>query len=122
MRFQLNQNVLILSLPNQSAQTMLDPIKRTYLSLLLLLFSSLGFAQTLYFPPLTGSNWDTLSNQELGWCNDSLQSLIDYVGDNNSKAFIILKDGKIALEKYYGTFTKDSLWFWASAGKSLTSF
>jgi CubicO group peptidase (beta-lactamase class C family) len=101
---------------------MLDPIKRTFLSLFLLLFSSLGFAQSLYFPPLTGSNWDTLSNQELGWCNDSLQSLIDYVGDNNSKAFIILKDGKIALEKYYGTFTKDSLWFWASAGKSLTGF
>jgi CubicO group peptidase (beta-lactamase class C family) len=101
---------------------MFNPIKRIFLSLLLLLFSGIGFAQTLYFPPLTGSNWDTLSNQELGWCNDSLQSLIDYVGDNNSKAFIILKDGKIALEKYYGTFTKDSLWFWASAGKSLTGF
>jgi CubicO group peptidase (beta-lactamase class C family) len=110
------------TLQNQPVQTMLIPIKRTLLSLFLFLFSSFGFSQTLYFPPLTGSNWDTLSNQELGWCNDSLQSLIDYVGDNNSKAFIILKDGKIALEKYYGTFTKDSLWFWASAGKSLTAF
>jgi CubicO group peptidase (beta-lactamase class C family) len=101
---------------------MLASIKSKLLSIFLLVFSSSSFAQTLYFPPLTGNNWDTLSNQELGWCNDSLQSLIDYVGDNNSKAFIILKDGKIALEKYYGTFTKDSLWFWASAGKSLTSF
>ena len=101
---------------------MLASNKSKLLSIFLLVFSSSAFSQTLYFPPLTGSNWDTLSNQELGWCNDSLQSLIDYVGDNNSKAFIILKDGKIALEKYYGTFTKDSLWFWASAGKSLTSF
>ncbi len=101
---------------------MLASNKSKLLSIFLLVLSSSGFAQTLYFPPLSGSNWDTLSNQELGWCNDSLQSLIDYVGDNNSKAFIILKDGKIALEKYYGTFTKDSLWFWASAGKSLTSF
>jgi CubicO group peptidase (beta-lactamase class C family) len=101
---------------------MLASIKSKLLSIVLLVFSSSAFSQTIYFPPLTGSNWDTLSNQELGWCNDSLQSLIDYVGDNNSKAFIILKDGKIALEKYYGTFTKDSLWFWASAGKSLTSF
>jgi CubicO group peptidase (beta-lactamase class C family) len=32
-----------------------------------------------------------------------------------------LKDGKIVLEKYFGTFTQDSLWYWASAGKSLTS-
>ena len=101
---------------------MLASIKSKLLTIILLVFSSSVFSQTLYFPPLPGSNWDTLSNQELGWCNDSLQSLIDYVGDNNSKAFIILKDGKIALEKYYGTFTKDSLWFWASAGKSLTSF
>ena len=101
---------------------MLASIKSKLLTIILLVFSSSAFSQTLYFPPLSGSNWDTLSNQELGWCNDSLQSLIDYVGDNNSKAFIILKDGKIALEKYYGTFTKDSLWFWASAGKSLTSF
>ncbi len=101
---------------------MLASIKSKVFSIFLLVCSGSGFAQTLYFPPLTGGNWDTLSNQELGWCNDSLQSLIDYVGDNNSKAFIILKDGKIALEKYYGTFTKDSLWFWASAGKSLTGF
>jgi CubicO group peptidase (beta-lactamase class C family) len=101
---------------------MLATFKSKLLTIILLVFSSSAFSQTLYFPPLSGSNWDTLSNQELGWCNDSLQSLIDYVGDNNSKAFIILKDGKIALEKYYGTFTKDSLWFWASAGKSLTSF
>ncbi len=31
-------------------------------------------------------------------------------------------DGKIAIEKYFGTFTKDSLWYWASAGKTITSF
>lgn len=26
------------------------------------------------------------------------------------------------LEKYFGTFTADSVWYWASAGKTLTSF
>jgi CubicO group peptidase (beta-lactamase class C family) len=41
--------------------------------------------------------------------------------DENSKAFIVLKDGKIVLEKYFGTFTKDSIWYWASAGKTLTA-
>jgi len=35
---------------------------------------------------------------------------------------IEVKDGKIVLEKYFGTFTKDSLWYWASAGKTLTAF
>jgi CubicO group peptidase (beta-lactamase class C family) len=40
---------------------------------------------------------------------------------NNTKAFIVLKDGKIVLEKYFGSFTADSTWYWASAGKSLTS-
>jgi len=80
------------------------------------------FSQNLYFPPLVGNQWETLDPSELNWCADSLNSLIDYVGDNNSKAFIILKGGKIVVEEYYGTFTQDSLWYWASAGKSLTSF
>jgi CubicO group peptidase (beta-lactamase class C family) len=51
-----------------------------------------------------------------------VDSLLNYLGDQESKGFILLKDGKIVLEKYYGTFTKDSLWYWASAGKTLTSF
>jgi CubicO group peptidase (beta-lactamase class C family) len=47
-----------------------------------------------------------------------LYSLLD---SSNTRAYIVLKGGKIALEKYFGTFTKDSLWYWASAGKSMTS-
>jgi CubicO group peptidase (beta-lactamase class C family) len=50
-----------------------------------------------------------------------VDSLIDFVGSRNTKAFLILKDGKIVLEHYYGTFTQDSLWYWASAGKTLTA-
>ena len=92
-------------------------------TLLLLLFLSFPLrAQNLYFPPLTGNNWDTLSPAALGWCQDELDTLIDYLGQINTKAFILLKDGKIVVEKYYGTFTEDSLWYWASAGKTLTAF
>lgn len=79
-------------------------------------------AQSLYFPPLTGNQWATTSLSELSWCPDSVAALVDYVGNNNSKAFLILKDGKMVVENYYGTFTQDSLWYWASAGKSLTAF
>ena len=75
-----------------------------------------------YFPPNGGSQWDTTSPQSLGWCVDKIQPLYNFLDSNNSKAFIVLKDGKIVLEKYFGTFTKDSAWYWASAGKTLTAF
>jgi CubicO group peptidase (beta-lactamase class C family) len=39
-----------------------------------------------------------------------------------SKAFLVLKDGKMVIEHYFDTFTQDSLWYWASAGKSLSAF
>ncbi len=79
-------------------------------------------SQSLYFPPLTGNAWDTLSPSSLGWCTDRIDSLYSYLEEQNSKAFIVLKDGKIVLEKYFGSFTRDSIWYWASAGKTITSF
>ncbi len=79
-------------------------------------------AQNLYFPPLIGNTWDTLSPSSLGWCQDEIDSLYAFLEQENSKGFIVLKDGKIVLEKYFGTFTQDSIWYWASAGKTLTAF
>lgn len=76
----------------------------------------------LYFPPNTGTTWDTLSPASLGWCPDKIQTLYDYLDLTNSKAFILLKDGKIVLEKYFGTFTADSVHLWNSAGKTLVGF
>ncbi|MEY4593765.1 MAG: hypothetical protein RIQ47_175, partial [Bacteroidota bacterium] len=87
--------------------------------LILVFISQTARSQSLYFPPITGNTWDTISPSTLGWCPDQLDSLLDFVGQRNSKAFILLKDGKIVAERYYGTFTRDSLWYWASAGKSL---
>lgn len=78
-------------------------------------------AQT-YYPPLAGSTWETVDPAALGWCTDEIPALIDFLEQSNTKAFIVLKDGRIAIEHYFGTFTQDSLWYWASAGKSLTAF
>ncbi len=78
-------------------------------------------AQTSYFPPNTGSTWETTDPATLGWCADRIDSLYDFLASRNTKAFIVLKDGRIVLERYFGTFTQDSLWYWASAGKTLTS-
>ena len=87
------------------------------------LFMAKGIhAQSLYFPPLTGSAWDTIYPTTLNCCQDKIDSLYTYLDTNNTKAFILLKDGKIVLEKYFGTQTQNSVWQWASAGKTLTSF
>jgi len=98
-------------------------LMKTYQILLLfLLLSFSGHTQSLYFPPSTGSTWDTLSPSSLGWCQTKIDSLYRFLEAKNSNAFILLKDGKIVLEKYFGTFTQSDPWQWASAGKTLTSF
>ncbi len=95
--------------------------KRTHFLFILCCFSSiLAKAQPFYFPPDTGV-WETINTQNLGWCDDELDDLHGFLEEKNTKAFIILKNGRIAVEWYYGTFTQDSIWYWASAGKSLTS-
>lgn len=90
-----------------------------------LLFALLPYglnAQSSYFPPPTaGSDWETTDPADLGWCPERIDSLYAYLDQHHTKAFIVLKDGRIVLEHYTGTFTQDSLWYWASAGKTLTS-
>lgn len=76
-------------------------------------------AQEYYYPPLQGNSWETISNTELGWCDEKVDSLLQFLEERDTKAFILLKNGRMALEQYYGTYTQDSLWYWASAGKSL---
>ncbi|MBI2259563.1 MAG: beta-lactamase family protein [Flavobacteriia bacterium] len=78
-------------------------------------------AQSLYFPPNNSEVWDTLSPDSMHYCPDKIQELYTYLDNTHSKAFILLKDGKIVLEKYFYSFTKDSLHVWNSAGKTLTA-
>lgn len=79
----------------------------------------------LYFPGQPSENWQTTS---IELATGSMQDLETMLSENGTRAFILLKDGKIALEFYYGTrlassqpFTKDAPWYWASAGKTLTA-
>ncbi|MEO6302230.1 MAG: serine hydrolase [Bacteroidia bacterium] len=97
-------------------------MKKIYLSFLFICCLSFFKAQTLYFPPLTGTVWDTMSPQSLNWCQARIDSLYNYLQVKNTKSFILLKNGKIVLEKYFGTYTVDSIYYWASASKSLTGF
>jgi CubicO group peptidase (beta-lactamase class C family) len=75
----------------------------------------------LYFPPVSGTEWQTHTPASLSWNETALNDLYAYLQSKNTKAFMILKDGKIVSEKYFGTFTADSLWYWASAGKTMTA-
>ena len=82
-----------------------------------------GRTQGLYFPPVNpAAAWDTISPSSMAWCTEKIAPLYDFLEQENTKGFLVLRDGKIALEKYFGTFTRDSLWYWASAGKTVTSF
>lgn len=91
-------------------------------SLAALFFAGTLTAQELYFPPTIGNTWESTDPSALGWCAEEIAPLLGFLEQSNTKAFIVLKDGKIVIEHYFGTFTQDSSWYWASAGKSLTGF
>ena len=77
---------------------------------------------TLYFPPSNSSDWATSSFTELGWNASAEQPLRDFLDEKDTKAFIILKDGKMVVEWYFDDHTQNTSWYWASAGKTLTAF
>lgn len=78
-------------------------------------------AESMYFPPLTGTEWETKSITDLKWNQSALQPLLDYLKLKHSKSFIILVNGRIVLENYFNEHTASTNWYWASAGKTLTS-
>src|SRR5690606_16180557 len=77
---------------------------------------------SLYFPPINSNIWKAISVSELGWNADAEQPLYNFLEANDTDAFIILKDGKIVVEKYFGTFGQSSIHSWNSAAKTLTAF
>jgi len=76
----------------------------------------------VYFPPVNNNTWETVSPASLNWNEAEMNNLYAYLQQKNTKAFIILKNGKIVVEKYFDSFTADSNWYWASAGKTMTAF
>ncbi len=77
---------------------------------------------SMYFPPLNSNEWETTTLSELQWNETAVQGLYTFLEEKNTKAFIVLKNGRIAIEWYATDFTQDSPWYWASAGKTLTAF
>jgi CubicO group peptidase (beta-lactamase class C family) len=78
--------------------------------------------ETMYFPPNDRSaTWTTKSIADLGWNQSAVQPLLDYLELKHTKSFMILVNGRIVLENYFNGHTATTPWYWASAGKTLTS-
>ncbi|MBF4983996.1 serine hydrolase [Nonlabens mediterrranea] len=106
--FSLALFVLILSSCNSTDDNLFIPIEEAY------------------FPPLNGDNWETSTPESLNWDTQQLTELNTFLETNETRAFIILINGKIVVEEYWNNdlsgqpFDVNSTWYWASAGKSLT--
>ena len=107
---------------------------KKYFTLLLLSFLAFGCSsdsetpstpapeEAMYFPPSDGSStWETKTIADLGWNQTAVQPLLDYLNVKHSKSFIILVNGRIVMENYFNGHTASTPWYWASAGKTLTS-
>ena len=57
-------------------------------------------SDTMYFPPTNGTSlWESNTISSLGWNQNAVQPLLDYLALKNSKSFILLVNGKIVMEK-----------------------
>jgi CubicO group peptidase (beta-lactamase class C family) len=81
----------------------------------------LASAQSAYFPPEDNNQWERVSPESLGWDTSKLNELLFWLGNSETVAFVILKDGKLVVEQYYGLFGREREWYWASAGKTVTA-
>lgn len=75
-----------------------------------------------YFPPLTGDTWETKTAATVGWDEALLQKAFDSAAVKQTYGLIVLHHGKIVKEQYWNGWTKDKVYFIASAGKSVAAF
>lgn len=76
--------------------------------------------ESLYFPENSGNAWEEASLDELGWNDTAVPALNDFLEATNTKGFLVLVGGRIALESYFNGHDQNKLWYWASAGKTLS--
>jgi CubicO group peptidase (beta-lactamase class C family) len=75
-----------------------------------------------YFPPLTGDTWETKTAASLNWDETKLQEAFDFAATKSTYGLIVLQHGKIVKEQYWNSWTKDTKYYIASAGKSIVAF
>lgn len=78
-------------------------------------------SESMYFPPINPSAWETKSLSSLNWDTSQISSLKDFLIQNNTKSFMILVNGRIVMEEYYNGHNESATWEWNSAGKTLVA-
>ena len=74
-----------------------------------------------YYPPIGSDEWETITPDELGWNVEKLDETIQWVGDHNTVAFIVLHQGKKVVEEYWGGGGINKYIKIASITKSITA-
>jgi len=77
--------------------------------------------EAMYFPSNASSAWETKSLSSLGWNQNAVQPLKDFLIQKHTKSFIILVNGRIVMEEYFNGHTATDTWEWNSAGKTLVA-
>jgi len=101
--------------------------KSTYFLMLVLLVTSCKDnddeiqPDSMYFPSTTNTDWETKSLADLGWNQNAVQPLKDFLIQKNTKSFMILVNGRIVMEEYFDGHTPTTTWEWNSAGKTLVT-
>lgn len=80
-----------------------------------------GPEMPMYFPGNVGTEWETQSMASLGWNQNALTDLRNYLTAKNTKSFMILVNGRIVMEEYYNGHSASATWQWNSAGKTLAA-
>ena len=75
----------------------------------------------IYFPEVDSNTWEVEDINDLNWNEDQLEPLLTFLEENNTKGFMVVYNGRIVIENYMNDHTSSSLWYWASAGKTLTT-
>jgi CubicO group peptidase (beta-lactamase class C family) len=75
-----------------------------------------------YFPPNGNDIWETKTTYSVNWDDVQLQAAFDYAATKNSYGLIVLHRGKIVKEQYWNNWNKDTRYYIASAGKSVSAF
>ena len=76
---------------------------------------------TMYFPPVNSSEWQSKSMDQLGWNQSAVQPLKDFLIQKHTKSFMILVNGRIVMEEYFNGHDANATWEWNSAGKTLVA-
>ncbi len=76
---------------------------------------------TMYFPNNTDTAWERISPSTLGWNENAIQPLLDYLNKKHTKSFMVLVNGRIAMEEYFNGHSSSASWQWNSAGKTLVA-